>query len=144
MEEALQHCRNNMGDNATTLDDYNEYSFQDSIKKIAAGAHWDCYSAFEFYGWEAERVVAVTSGSNMMELITRAKTHIAVILVDGDDSAVSAQSKLYSKTVEFNYDDDEGYAEAKKYFLQAAELGLGEWCNRGLDHQDYGGTGEGI
>ena len=81
MEEALQHCRNNMGDNATTLDDYNEYSFQDSIRKIAAGAHWDCYSAFEFYGWEAERVVAVTSGSNMMELITRAKTHLSVCFI---------------------------------------------------------------
>ena len=103
MEEALQHCRNNMGDNATTLDDYNEYSFQDSIKKIAAGAHWDCYSAFEFYGWEAERVVAVTSGSNMMELITRAKTHLAVIIVDG-------HGRLYEKT--------------KEYFQKAAERGL--------------------
>ena len=103
MEEALQHCRNNMGDNATTLDDYNEYSFQDSIKKIAAGAHWDCYSAFEFYGWEAERVVAVTSGSNMMELITRAKTHLSVIIGEG----------LF-------------YARTKEHFQQAADLGLVE------------------
>ena len=110
MEEALQHCRNNMGDNATTLDDYNEYSFQDSIKKIAAGAHWDCYSAFEFYGWEAERVVAVTSGSNMMELITRAKTHLSVILVQGS-----------------------GYAKLKESFQQAAALGLVEMVQLGED-----------
>ena len=48
-----------------------------------AGGPWDCYYGRNFYGWEAERVVVVTCGSNIMERITRARTHLAVILVDG-------------------------------------------------------------
>ena len=44
---------------------------------------------------------AVTDGLQIMELITRAKTHLSVIIVDGF-----------------------GYAKTMKYFQQAADLGL--------------------
>ena len=47
------------------------------------GGPWDCHYGRNFYGWEAERVVAVTCGSNIMERISRARSHLAVILVDG-------------------------------------------------------------
>ena len=66
------------------------------------GGPWDCYSADHFYGWEAERVVALTNGFQIMELITRAKTRLFVILVGNDQM----------------------YAETKANFQQAAELGL--------------------
>ena len=67
-----------------------------------AGGPWNCYFAGSFYGWEADRVVAVTSGGNLMEMITRAKTLLAVIFVGG------------------GYNDK----ETKEYFQQAAEQGL--------------------
>ena len=65
-----------------------------------AGGPWDCYQANNFYGWEAERVVAVTDGLGIMELITRAKTHLSVIFVKD------------------NFD-----LKNKGYFQQAADLG---------------------
>ena len=48
---------------------------------MEAGGPWDCYHARKYYGWEAERVVAVTGGDNIMELITRARTQLYVVHV---------------------------------------------------------------
>ena len=67
-----------------------------------------CYNACGFYGWEAERVVAVTSGGSrlFLELITRARIHLVVVLVDCglDDS--------YERTMEqFQQAVDEGLVE---------------------------------
>ena len=73
-----------------------------------AGGSWECFRETSFYGWEAERVVTVTGGYNIMEPITRGKTHIAVILVEDDVGC---------------------YADAKKYFQQAADLGLVKKCH---------------
>ena len=67
-----------------------------------AGGPWDCYLASNFFGWEDDRVVAVTDGCHIMEMITRAKTLLAVIFVGG------------------GYNDK----ETKEYFQQAAEQGL--------------------
>ena len=54
-----------------------------------------CYNACGFYGWEAERVVAVTSGgSRLLEMITRARIHLAVVLVD------CCLDHLYERTME--------------------------------------------
>ena len=76
----------------------------------AAGAHWDCYHAWNFYGWEAEQVVIVTGGgNNLMESITRAKTKLYIVLVD------SGSINFYSKT--------------KGYFQKAVEEGLVEIMN---------------
>ena len=82
--------------------------------KKEAGGPWDCYHAYHFYGWEAERVVAVTSGHNIMELITRAKTHLIVILVEAEGI-----SDWYEKT--------------KKHFHEAADLGLVEMVQLSAD-----------
>ena len=35
---------------------------------------WECYDAKDYYGWEADRVVVVTEGTNIMELISMART----------------------------------------------------------------------
>ena len=48
-------------------------------------------------------MVAVTDGGHIMELITRARTHLSVILVE---------------------EDNNDYANTKEYFQQAAGLGL--------------------
>ena len=72
-----------------------------------AGGHWDCYRVDNFYGWEAERVVAVTNGNDILEFITRAKTYLAVILLD---------------TV-----DNSRYTNTKKRFQQAKDQGLVEF-----------------
>ena len=119
MEEALKHCRKHLGDNATIL--YNNHAtvqnavlyegYSKSIVKIVkkqgkeAGGPWDCYNAGNFYGWEADRVVAVTSGGNLMEMITRAKTLLAVIIVGP-------------------VDDGPLYDDTKEYFQKATEQGL--------------------
>ena len=44
-----------------------------------AGGPWEYYHSLGFNGAEAERIVAVTSGGDILEEITRAKTHLAVI-----------------------------------------------------------------
>ena len=46
------------------------------------GGPWECYDPFNFYGWEAERVVVVTTGLNFLEIITRAKTELILILAE--------------------------------------------------------------
>ena len=105
MKEALEHCRKHLGDNVTILYDRTvPISIRNMVKYQGKekGGPWDCYHAYNFYGWEAERVVAVTKGYNMMEMITRARTHLAVILVGGNDS------------------------ETKTYFEQAASENLVE------------------
>ena len=105
MAKALRHCHKHMGDHATILHD--EDGLPNWIKKhlklqrIEAQGTWECHPA-NFYGWEAEKVVAVTVGDHIMELITRAKTNLSVILVGKD----------------FEYE------ETKEYFQQAADKGL--------------------
>ena len=71
MEMALKQCHKHLGDNATIL--YNSSlppSVQEMVKKqgIDEGGPWDCYKTMDFYGWEAERVVAVTDGSSGSDL----------------------------------------------------------------------------
>ena len=44
------------------------------------------YSAFQFHGWEADRVLAITQGGDdntVMEVITRACTHLCLIWSGG-------------------------------------------------------------
>ena len=105
MEEALEECHKQLGDNVTILydDDDNREPIEKWMK--AAGAHWDCYDAMNFYGWEDQRVVIATGGLRLMELITRAKTKLYILLEDD----------VYG-----------GYSETKGYFQQAAEEGLVE------------------
>ena len=104
----MEHCHKHLGDNATIL--YDDCSLPSSMMKMVinqgkeAGGPWECFRAHNIFGWEADRVVAVTVGDNIMELITRARTHLYVIMVDRGD-------RIY-------------YAETKKYFQQAAKLGL--------------------
>ena len=92
-----------------------------SIEKLAkeqgkeAGGAWECYHAEDFFGWEAEKVVAVTDGRRIMELITRARTHLSVLLVGSD----FAKDQVYAKTM--------------KHFQQAAELGLVEMVQLGAE-----------
>ena len=72
MEEALEECHKQLGDNVTVLfDGFNREPIEKWMK--AAGAHWDCYDAFNFYGWEDERVIILAQGPTLMEMITRAK-----------------------------------------------------------------------
>ena len=109
----MNHCRKHIGDNATILYDYDLWS---SMMKIAkeqgkeTGGPWDCYHVGDFFGWESDRLVVVTDGGEMMELITRARTHLSVFLMGGSN-----------------------YAKTKKYFQQAAKLGLIEMVQLGED-----------
>ena len=122
MEKALEECHKQLGDNATIL--YDTYTHLRPIENWmkATGAHWDRYDAHNFYGWEADTVIAVlsTQGS-LMELLTRAKTKLYILLVDYDDNVVDSDDS--------DYDDDGHYqmcATIRGYFYQAAEQGLVE------------------
>ena len=74
---------------------------------------WDCYYVDNFYGWEAEKVVVVTTGSSIMELITRARTCLSVLLVENGSD----------------------YTKIKDSFHQAADLGLVEVVQLTSDDQ---------
>ena len=66
-----------------------------------AGGSWHCHEARSSFGWEADNVVAMISGGYTLEQITRARTRLIVILVEGT-----------------------GYAETKEYFRKAKKEGL--------------------
>ena len=75
-----------MGDDATLLYDP---LLPSSMKEICKSygkekeGPWECYDASIFFGWEAERVVAVTTGGyNLLEMTTRAMTELILILVE--------------------------------------------------------------
>ena len=46
------------------------------------GGPWECCKFLDCTGWETDRVVVVTcGGASVLEMITRAKTHLNLILV---------------------------------------------------------------
>ena len=104
MVEVLDYCRRELTDKGTILFDL---KVPPQIKKKVeehlnrAGGSWDCHEARNFFGWEAENVVAVISGGYTLEQITRARTRLFVVLVEGT-----------------------GYAETKEYFKKAGDNGL--------------------
>jgi len=114
LREALQRSRDLIGDDATLLYEYgDDYILPSSMKEICLrtgkekGGHWDCSDATNFYGWEADRVVAVTAGWETLEMMTRGKTQLIIILVEQDDD-----------------DDKKFYKDYQKHFHDAAAKGL--------------------
>ena len=113
MREALQWSCDLFGNDATLLIDaflpssMIEICESNGKKK---GGPWECYFAYNFFGWEADRVVAVTVGGNRtLEMMTRAKTQLIVILVD----CVDCDSRRF-------------YKNSQKHFQDAAAKGLVE------------------
>ena len=103
MKKALAECKEYLGNNATILC----YDTEEIAKRWQkeAGGSWECYHADNFYGWEADRVLAIISSLSTMkivEILSRAKTHLAVIYV-----------KLHPKSI-----------NVAKIFRQAADAGL--------------------
>ena len=117
MREALAHCRKRLGDDVTILYDF---FLPSTIQKMVIehgkkeGGPWNCHVADTFQGWEAERVVVVKGGADTLEVITRAKTHLAVILVEVPRHSLWV-----------------GYERTKECLLQAANLGLCELVQMG-------------
>ena len=110
MTSASAQCHRYLGDDATILSYWNlPTSIKMMVKKQEQkeGGPWKGNSAGNFYGWEASKIVAVTSGESVMELITRAQTCLCVVLVEG---------MIF-------------YEEIKDYFHQAADEGLIEMQN---------------
>ena len=104
MEEALGYCRKELADKGTILYDLEiPPQLKTIVEKheLRAGGSWDCHEARNFFGWEADNVVAVISGGYTLEQITRARTRLIVILVEGT-----------------------GYAETEEYFQRARDVGL--------------------
>ena len=82
---ALQRSREQLGDDATLL--YDEYLLPSSMQEICEshgkekGGPWECYYVSNFYGWEAERVVAVALWEfDILEMATRAKRELILII----------------------------------------------------------------
>ena len=59
IETALEECHKQLGDNVTVLDNIGSGELIEKWMK-AAGSHWDCYFAENFFGWDADQVVVVT------------------------------------------------------------------------------------
>ena len=91
LKTALQRSQELLGNDATLLYDWFLLSSMKSICESHGkreGGPWDCCDAENFYGWEAERVVAVTcGGDHIIEQATRAKTQLILILVKLEDEA---------------------------------------------------------
>ena len=69
---------------------------------------WECYHATKFYGWEANNVVAIVcAGFFTLEMATRAKTQLIVILAESEYEALK-----------------KSYADYQKHFQAAADKGL--------------------
>ena len=121
LREALQRSRDLIGDDATLL--YEPFGLPSSMEEICQSTGkkkggrrrrkrrgpWDCSEAYNFFGWEADTVVAVTAGVNTLEMITRARTQLIIILVESDDD-----------------DFKEYYKDYQKHFQDAAAKGLVE------------------
>ena len=113
VKRALEYCRKHLGMDVTILREtflVKAYLGPGRTSLITEG---NSNTADSFYGWEADRVVAVTMGHSIMESITRARTHLAVILFENPvdaDSAIVKEESLYIKT--------------KKIFLEAVHQGL--------------------
>ena len=113
LREALQRSRDLFGDDATLL---YEYGLPSSMREICKsngkekGGAWECYHAWNFFGWESNKVVAVITGvGTTLELVTRAKTQLILILVEPEREA----RKHF-------------YADYQKHFQAAADKGLVE------------------
>ena len=79
-----------LGDEVTILHD-NDITSEDlktvqgmttSEPGVVEGSQWKCYNAENFYGWEADKVVAVSTGFSILEMITRARNRLCVVMVD--------------------------------------------------------------
>lgn len=85
---ALQKSREQLGDDATLLYDS---ALPSSMIEICEshgkekGGPWECYLALYFWGWEAERVVVVTSDIEILEMATRAKRELILILAEPEE-----------------------------------------------------------
>ena len=103
LDEALAQSLCLLGDDVTILHAGLTDSMKAKVNKYGKeqGGSWECYRAGDFYGWEAEKVVAVTSGYSNMELITRAKTKLIFILIrnDGYRNRYSATQEQFQQAV---------------------------------------------
>ena len=61
------------------------------------GGPWECYDVDNFYGWEAERVVVVATGGNTLEMATRAKRELILIIAEPEEEE---DKKIYQKIQE--------------------------------------------
>ena len=118
MEEALEECYKQLGDNASFLYEtcrgaassstWHRKCYNKWMK--VSGAQWDYIDKNNFYGWEFQSAIVETEGIHVTELITRAKTMLYVLLVSSDYEDVD--------------DVESDYFKCKGYFQQAVEQGL--------------------
>ena len=117
LREALQRSWDLFGNEATLLYDQ---SLPSSMIEICEsngkeeGGPWECYHGSEFFGWESDKVVAVTTGiSTTLEMATRAKTQMVMILAEP------------KRELPGNWEDwEKNYADYQKHFQDAAGKGL--------------------
>ena len=99
LRQALQRSREQLGDDVTLLFDCggarggargSGYDLPSSTRAICRamskkeGGPWEYYNSVDCTGWEADKVVVVTGGEKrVLEEVTRAKTHLILILVKG-------------------------------------------------------------
>ena len=100
LREALQRSRDLFGDDATLLYDGCLPSPMEEICESNGkekGGAWECYDSQDFYGWESNNVVAATVGINTLEMATRAKTQLFLILVEPENELWKKDYTKYQK-----------------------------------------------
>ena len=100
LKMALQRSKEQLENDATLL---YENRLPSSMKEICEsqgkekGGAWECYDADHFFGWEAEKVVGVTSEHNILEMITRAKTELVIILAEPREDYKKHHMQFYAR-----------------------------------------------
>ena len=111
---ALETAEKELGSEVTILYNISGYAeLQKMVKMMSRKEGPWCYKAAEFYGCEADKVflliffftlikcsivlkvVAVVSGFSILEMITRARTSLIVILIDNGDGYTYTDHKDY-------------------------------------------------
>ena len=88
LKDALSFCQQLLGNNVTMLHNHGRLAEWDGGKVIAAqgkekGGPWNLYQAKKFYGCESDRVVVfVGFDSHVLEMITRARSQVILILYE--------------------------------------------------------------
>ena len=69
------------------------------------GGPWECYNVDNFFGWEAERVVVVTTGYNILEMATRAKRELILILAEPEKEEYKKSYQRFQLVIKAAEDD---------------------------------------
>ena len=106
LKSALSTCQQLLGNNVTMLHNHGHQAEWDGGKVIAAqgkenGGPWNLYEAKIFYGCESDRVVVLMGfDSHVLEMITRARSQVILILYETFDGNYKKMQDIFQRAAD--------------------------------------------